>query len=182
MPVDSTKAMPSSTSRSEVRGRPVRPCTAGSRGGISGSTSAHSSSLISRDGGEDADDDMPGTLRRRLDDGKSPRTYFCNVFLVRREGRGHGGRRVSKRRTPGPAGAGRSSVTPSAPDGHRVLLTESGIGASCTSIGVTLTAYGRVDKGYRRSDAGRLSICPMITRLPEGADVQAEMTVAGTAD
>src|SRR3954451_2219399 len=83
MPVDSTKAMPSSTSRSEVRGRPVRPCTAGSRGGISGSTSAHSSSLISRDGGEDADDDMPGTLRRRLDDGKSPRTYFCNVFLGR---------------------------------------------------------------------------------------------------
>src|SRR4051794_8687217 len=82
MPVDSTKAMPSSTSRSEVRGRPVRPCTAGSRGGISGSTSAHSSSLISRDGGEDADDDMPGTLRRRLDDGKSPRTYFCNVFLA----------------------------------------------------------------------------------------------------
>src|SRR3954470_263029 len=59
MPVDSTKAMPSSTSRSDVRGRPVRPCTAGGRGRISGSTSAHSSSLISRDGGEDTDDDMP---------------------------------------------------------------------------------------------------------------------------
>src|SRR3954464_3644847 len=51
MPVDSTKAMPSSTSRSDVRGRPVRPCTAGGRGRISGSTSAHSPSLISRDGG-----------------------------------------------------------------------------------------------------------------------------------
>src|SRR4051812_18754609 len=59
MPVDSTKAMPSSTSRSDVRGRPVRPCPAGGRGRISGSTSAHSSSLISRDGGEDTDDDMP---------------------------------------------------------------------------------------------------------------------------
>src|SRR3954468_3336244 len=59
MPVDSTKAMPSSTSRSDVRGRPVRPCTAGGRGRISGSTSAHRSSLISRDGGEDTDDDMP---------------------------------------------------------------------------------------------------------------------------
>src|SRR3954469_7662235 len=59
MPVDSTKAMPSSTSRSDVRGRPVRPCTAGGRGRISGSTSAHSSSLISRDGGEETDDDMP---------------------------------------------------------------------------------------------------------------------------
>src|SRR5215217_8206367 len=59
MPVDSTKAMPSSTSRSEVRGRPVRPCTAGFCVGISGSTTAHSSSLLSRDGGEEADGDMP---------------------------------------------------------------------------------------------------------------------------
>src|SRR5215204_4746396 len=59
MPVESTKAMPSSTFRSDVRGRPVRPCTAGSGGGISGSTSAHNSSLISRGGGEDTDDDMP---------------------------------------------------------------------------------------------------------------------------
>src|SRR3954447_17524768 len=82
MPVDSTKAMPSNTSRSETRGRPVRPCTAGLRGGISGSTSAHSSSLISRGGGEDADDDMPGTLRRRLSGRQSPTTYFRNVFLV----------------------------------------------------------------------------------------------------
>src|SRR4051794_41813757 len=91
MPVDSTKAMPSSTSRSEVRGRPVRPCTAGSRGGISGSTSAHSSSLISRDGGEDAGDDMPGTLRRRPDDGKSPGTYVFNLFLAEAPGCGLGG-------------------------------------------------------------------------------------------
>ncbi|MGX5655520.1 hypothetical protein ACWKWC_12165 [Geodermatophilus nigrescens] len=72
--------MPSSTSRSAVRGRPVRPCTAGLRGGISGSTSAHNSSLISRGGGEDTDDDMPGTLRRHLVNGQSPRTYFRNVF------------------------------------------------------------------------------------------------------
>src|SRR5919112_4345253 len=56
--------MPSSTSRSETRGRPVRPCTAGLWGGISGSNSAHSSSLISRGGGEDAGDDMPRSLRR----------------------------------------------------------------------------------------------------------------------
>src|SRR3954454_13675758 len=84
MPVDSTKAMPSNTSRSETRGRPVRPCTAGLRGGISGSTSAHSSSLISRGGGEDTDDDMAGTLRRRLAVGQSPTTYFRNVFLVGR--------------------------------------------------------------------------------------------------
>jgi hypothetical protein len=41
----------------------------GRRGGISGSTSAHSSSLISRGGGEDTDDDMPRTLRRSLADG-----------------------------------------------------------------------------------------------------------------
>src|SRR3954452_12061078 len=81
MPVDSTKAMPSNTSRSETRGRPGRPVTAGLRGWISGSTSAHSSSLISRGGGEDADDDMPGTLRRRLSGRQSPTTYFRNVFL-----------------------------------------------------------------------------------------------------
>src|SRR3954452_17835890 len=59
MPVDSTNAIPSSTSRSDLLGRPVRPCTAGRRGGISGSTSAHNSSLISRGGGEETDDDMP---------------------------------------------------------------------------------------------------------------------------
>jgi hypothetical protein len=35
----------------------------GRRAGISGSTSTHNSSLINRDGGEDADDDMPGSLR-----------------------------------------------------------------------------------------------------------------------
>src|SRR3712207_833955 len=81
IPVESTKAMPSSTSRSEVRGRPVRPCTAGLRGGISGSTSAHSSSLISRGGGEDADVDMPGTLHRHLVPGQSLTTYFRNVWL-----------------------------------------------------------------------------------------------------
>ena len=52
IPVDRTKAMPSSTSRSATRGRPVRPCTDGEHGGISGSTSTHSSSLISRDDGE----------------------------------------------------------------------------------------------------------------------------------
>jgi hypothetical protein len=34
----------------------------GRRAGISGSTSTHNSSLINRDGGEDADD-MPGSLR-----------------------------------------------------------------------------------------------------------------------
>ncbi len=54
---------------------------AGRRGGISGSTSAHSSSLISRGGGEDTDDDIPPSLRRCLMSGQSPRTYFRNVFL-----------------------------------------------------------------------------------------------------
>src|SRR5215211_3007743 len=82
MPVDSTKAMPSSTSRSETRGRPVRPCTAGLCGGISGSTSAHSSSLISRGGGEDAGDDMADNLRRPALARQSPSTYFRNDFLV----------------------------------------------------------------------------------------------------
>ena len=54
--------MPSSTSRSGgVRGRPVRPCSAGLGGGISGSTSAYSSSLTSRGGEEDAGDDMAKT-------------------------------------------------------------------------------------------------------------------------
>ncbi len=48
-------------------------------GRISGSTSAHSSSLISR-GGDDTDDDMPRTLRRALDVRQSPRNYFRNVF------------------------------------------------------------------------------------------------------
>jgi hypothetical protein len=46
----------------------------------SGLTNAHSSSLISRDGGEDTDDDMPRTLRRSLADGPSPRTYFRDVI------------------------------------------------------------------------------------------------------
>src|SRR5215211_340117 len=81
MPVESTKAMPSSASRSAVRGRPVRPCTAGRWGGISGSISAHSSSLISRGGGEDAGDDMADSLRRSLAGRQSPKTYFRNVFL-----------------------------------------------------------------------------------------------------
>ena len=76
MPVDRTKAMPSSTSRSDVRGRPVRPCTAGFCGGMSGSTSAQSSSLISRGGGEDAGDDMAGSLRRCLIVDQSLTTYF----------------------------------------------------------------------------------------------------------
>jgi hypothetical protein len=44
--------------------------------GISASTSAHISSLISRDGGRDAHDDMRRTLRRRVRTGQSPRTYF----------------------------------------------------------------------------------------------------------
>ncbi len=43
--------MPSSTSRSDVRGLPVRPLMAGFCGGINGSISAHNSSLISRGGG-----------------------------------------------------------------------------------------------------------------------------------
>ncbi|SFO50018.1 Integrase core domain-containing protein [Geodermatophilus obscurus] len=59
----------------------MRPCTAGFCGGISGSTSAHNSSLISRGGGEDTDDEMPRTLRRHLVSGQSPRTYFRNIFL-----------------------------------------------------------------------------------------------------
>ena len=46
-----------------VRGRPVRPCTAGLGGGINGSNSAHSASLISRGGGGDAGEDMLGMLR-----------------------------------------------------------------------------------------------------------------------
>src|SRR3569832_1110477 len=48
--------------------------------GISASTSAHISSLISRDGGRDAHDDMHRTLRRRVRTGQSPRTYFRKVF------------------------------------------------------------------------------------------------------
>src|SRR4051812_49932578 len=82
MPVDSTKAMPSNTSRSQVRGRPVRPCTAGLRGGISGSTSAHSSSLINRGGGEDADEDMHRTLHRCVTGGERPVAHFPHRFLV----------------------------------------------------------------------------------------------------
>jgi hypothetical protein len=57
----------------------VRPCTAGGCGGINGSNSAHSSSLISR-GGEDAGEDMPSNLRRTVGTEQSPTTYFCNVF------------------------------------------------------------------------------------------------------
>jgi hypothetical protein len=53
---------------------------AGFCGGISGSTSAHNSSLISRDGGEDTDDDIARTLRRHLVSGQSPRTHFRNDF------------------------------------------------------------------------------------------------------
>src|SRR3954454_23649968 len=44
--------MHSSTWRSSIRGRPVRPCTAGFGGGSSCSASAHSSSVISLDGVE----------------------------------------------------------------------------------------------------------------------------------
>ncbi len=58
------KAMLLSTSRSEGRGRPVRPWTAGARGGISGSTSAHSSSPIGRGG--------RGRRRRRHDPDPAP--------------------------------------------------------------------------------------------------------------
>src|SRR3569833_3274982 len=86
MPVDSTKAMPSSTFCLVVWGRLVWPCTAGFRGGISGSTSAQSSSLINRGGGEDADDDMAGSLRRSVNRGQSPTTYLRNVFLRATEG------------------------------------------------------------------------------------------------
>ena len=72
--------MPSSTSRSETRGRPVRPCTAGGCGGINGSNSAHSSALISRGGGEDAGEDMLDRLRRTITAEQGSTTYFCNVL------------------------------------------------------------------------------------------------------
>src|SRR3712207_9451492 len=52
MPVESTKAMPSSTSRSETRGRPVRPCTAGGCGGVNGSKRGPRFSLVKPGGGE----------------------------------------------------------------------------------------------------------------------------------
>ena len=58
----------------------MRPCIAGLRGGIGGSTSGHSSSLISRGGGEDADKDMRRTLRWTVRTGQSPKTYFRNVL------------------------------------------------------------------------------------------------------
>ena len=80
LPVESTKAMPSSTSRSQTRGRPVRPGTAGGCGRINGSNSAHNSSLISRRGGEDASEDMPGSLRRAVEGEQSPTTCLCNVL------------------------------------------------------------------------------------------------------
>jgi hypothetical protein len=44
------------------------------------STSAHDSSLISRGGGEDTDEDMPGTLRQPARTGQRPKPYFRNVF------------------------------------------------------------------------------------------------------
>src|SRR4051794_22562740 len=71
--------MPSSTSRSDTRGRPVRPCTAGGCRGINGSNSAHSSSLISR-GGEDPDD-MRDTLRRPGDARQGPNYLFLQRLL-----------------------------------------------------------------------------------------------------
>ena len=44
------------------------------------SANSHSSSLISWGGGEDADEDMPGNLRRTVRTEQSPKTYFCNVL------------------------------------------------------------------------------------------------------
>src|SRR3954452_24959454 len=87
MPVDSTNAMPSSTSRSDLLGRPVRPWTAGRPGGINGSTSAQSSSLISRGGGEETDDDMPPQPPPTQNPNRpdtphpTPPADICNVFL-----------------------------------------------------------------------------------------------------
>src|SRR3712207_3640549 len=81
MPVESTKAMPSNTPRPETRGGPVGPCTAGGCGGINGSNSPRSSSLISRSG-EDAGEDMLDNLRRTVGAEQGSTTYFCNVFLV----------------------------------------------------------------------------------------------------
>lgn len=74
--------MPSSTSRSKVRGRRCGHARPEAGGGISGSTSAHSSSLISRGGGEDAGADMRRTLPRPAGTDQNPRAYFCNVFQV----------------------------------------------------------------------------------------------------
>jgi len=53
---------------------------AGRRGGISGSTRTHSSSLISRDGGGSAGDDMARSLRGHPGLDQSAETYFRNVF------------------------------------------------------------------------------------------------------
>src|SRR5215207_6443868 len=94
MPVDSTKAMPSSTSRSDVRGRPVRPCTAGRGGGISGSTSAHNSSLINRGGGEGTDDDMspqppPASPRTRSDAPQAPHRHLQRLLIGHEQALGH---------------------------------------------------------------------------------------------
>lgn len=65
-----------------ARGRPVRPCIAGFCRRINGSNSAHSSSLVSRGGGEGAGEDMPNNLRRSVRTEQSPTGYFCNVLLV----------------------------------------------------------------------------------------------------
>ena len=62
--------------------RPVRPVPPGGRAGIDGSTSAHNSPLISRDSGEDADNEMLRTLRRTVRPEQSPTTYLCNDFLA----------------------------------------------------------------------------------------------------
>jgi hypothetical protein len=80
MPVFSTKMMPASAARSGTRGRPVRPCLIGGRGGTSRSTSFHSSSLTNRSAQEcvaievkdhqhrrvHSRTDTPGLTKRRL--------------------------------------------------------------------------------------------------------------------
>src|SRR4051795_9942686 len=75
--------MPSRASRSLIRGRPVRPWIAGLGGGISGPASAQSSSLISRDGGEDAD--MLGRLRRSP--GDAPESDYLLLQHLLRDAR-----------------------------------------------------------------------------------------------
>jgi hypothetical protein len=63
----------------------VRPCTAGRPGGINGSTSAQSSSLISR-GGEEETDDMPPQPPPTQNPNRpdtldlTPPADICNVF------------------------------------------------------------------------------------------------------
>src|SRR3954451_6388400 len=126
MPVDSTKAMPSSTSRSDVRGRPVRPCTAGGRGRISGSTSAHSSSLISRDGGGDTDDDMPPqpppTLTRsRTDTPIRTRRHLQRLLVLQPHLES-----ACTGRVVAAAGAGLMSAAPACPMQHLVGVVVGG--------------------------------------------------------